>query len=223
MLFDLRSRGRRRTVQVIYIGLAVLIGAGLILFGVGTGTGGGGLFGAFTGGGSSTGAGGVNTAAAKKAQLNASKHPSDPASWSRLVQARWSAANSTLDAAGNYTTAGKQQLSQLTQAWTHYSKLAPKPDTTTATLAAKAYGKLNQYAPAATAWQAVLTSEPKSRPALECTSVMSFAAKNDRVGQLAENRLISSLGKKVPKSTIKSLKSQIAAVKTNPSTSSSLC
>jgi len=36
MLFDLRGRGRRRTVQVIYGGLALLMGSGLVLFGVGS-------------------------------------------------------------------------------------------------------------------------------------------------------------------------------------------
>ena len=51
MLFDLRSRGRRRTVQVVYLGLALLMGGGLVLFGVGTGSGNGGLLNAFTGGG----------------------------------------------------------------------------------------------------------------------------------------------------------------------------
>ena len=30
MLFDLRGRGRRRTVQVIYIGLALLFGVGFV-------------------------------------------------------------------------------------------------------------------------------------------------------------------------------------------------
>jgi hypothetical protein len=43
MLFDLRGRHRRRAVKVLYVGLALLIGGGLILFGVGAGTGGGGL------------------------------------------------------------------------------------------------------------------------------------------------------------------------------------
>ena len=43
MLFDLRGRGRRNTVRVIYIGLAVLIGVGLVGFGVGGGFGGGGI------------------------------------------------------------------------------------------------------------------------------------------------------------------------------------
>ena len=48
MLFDLRGRGRRRTVRVIYIGLALLIGVGLVGFGVGGGFGGGGLLNAAT-------------------------------------------------------------------------------------------------------------------------------------------------------------------------------
>src|SRR6185312_3943702 len=41
MLFDLRGRGRRRTVQVIYLSLAVLMGGGLVLFGIGGATSGG--------------------------------------------------------------------------------------------------------------------------------------------------------------------------------------
>ena len=54
MLFDLRGRGRRRTVQVIYLSLAILMGGGLVLFGIGGATS-GGLFDAIGGsGGSST-------------------------------------------------------------------------------------------------------------------------------------------------------------------------
>ncbi len=52
MLFDLRSRGRRRTVQGVYLGLALLMGGGLVLFGVGAGNGFGGLLNAFNGNGS---------------------------------------------------------------------------------------------------------------------------------------------------------------------------
>ena len=44
MLFDLRGRGRRRTVRVLYTGLALLMGIGLVGFGVGGGFGGGGIF-----------------------------------------------------------------------------------------------------------------------------------------------------------------------------------
>ena len=48
MLFDLRGHGRRRAVRVIYIGLALLMGVGLVGFGIGGGFGGGGLFSAAT-------------------------------------------------------------------------------------------------------------------------------------------------------------------------------
>ena len=41
MLFDLRGRGRRRAVQAIYLGLAILMGGGLVLFGIGGATSGG--------------------------------------------------------------------------------------------------------------------------------------------------------------------------------------
>src|SRR4051794_41978159 len=41
MLFDLRGRGRRRAVRIIYLGLAVLMGGGLVLFGIGGATSGG--------------------------------------------------------------------------------------------------------------------------------------------------------------------------------------
>src|ERR1700754_2740003 len=49
MLFDLRGR-RRRVVQVTYLMLALLLGGGLVLFGVG-GSVSGGLLDAFKGGG----------------------------------------------------------------------------------------------------------------------------------------------------------------------------
>ena len=57
MLFDLRGRGRRRTVRVIYIGLALLIGIGLVGFGVGGGFGGGGIVSSLNG---HEGSGGVS-------------------------------------------------------------------------------------------------------------------------------------------------------------------
>ena len=44
MLFDLRSPGRRRLIKTVYLFLAILIGVGLIGFGVGTGGNFGGLF-----------------------------------------------------------------------------------------------------------------------------------------------------------------------------------
>src|SRR5258707_11369778 len=59
MLFDLQGK-RRRVVQATYLLLAILLGGGLVLFGVGSGSAGGGLFDAITGNGSRNG-GSVNS------------------------------------------------------------------------------------------------------------------------------------------------------------------
>src|SRR5215203_111726 len=57
MLFDLRGK-RRRAVQATYLTLAVLMGGGLVLFGIG-GSGTGNVFDAFTGGGGDGGDSGL--------------------------------------------------------------------------------------------------------------------------------------------------------------------
>jgi hypothetical protein len=90
MLFDLRSRGRRRTVQGVYLGLAIILGGGLVLFGVGTGSGGGGLLNAFGGGSSNQKQ--VVSQAEKNALRATRLNPNSAAAWSQLVQARWTAA-----------------------------------------------------------------------------------------------------------------------------------
>lgn len=221
MLFDLRSRGRRRTVQVVYIGLAVLIAAGLILFGVGTGGGGGGLFGAFTGSGPSSPQSSAATAQTKAAVKQTQQHPTSAAAWANLVNARFSAANSVgYDSTINtYTAAGKKQLALVAAAYGRYVKLTANPGSEPATLAARAYGQLGQYANAANAWQAVLASEPGNLNGLRCVAYASYAARNDRVAQLAETRFLA----KVPKAQRRTLKTQIESAKTNPTVVAQAC
>src|SRR4029077_5088578 len=97
MLFDLRSRGRRRTVQVVYLGLALLMGGGLVLFGVGAGNGIGGLLNAFTGNGSGNSQGAAVSQAEKTALKQTRLNPNDPAAWSALVSARWETASGNTD------------------------------------------------------------------------------------------------------------------------------
>src|ERR1700716_390472 len=100
MLFDLRSRGRRRTVQAVYLGLALLMGGGLVLFGVGAGNGFGGILNAFTGNGSSGAQKQVVSQEEKNALAATKLRPTDPTAWASLVQARWTSAAQ----GGNYDT-----------------------------------------------------------------------------------------------------------------------
>jgi hypothetical protein len=221
MLFDLRSRGRRRTVQVVYIGLAVLIGSGLILFGVGTGGSGGGLFGAFTGSGTSHSSNAAITTQTKQAIAATKKSPNSPAAWSSLVDARLSAANSVGydTTTSTYTTAGQQQLSLLTTAYQRYLKLVKTPSADTVTIAAHAFSQLDRYATAADTYEELLQVQPGNIKGLECTSLLSYAAGNDRVGQLAENKVLS----KLPKTARAETKTELEEAKTDKATATETC
>jgi hypothetical protein len=195
MLFDLRSRGRRRTMQVIYIGLAVLMAAGLVLFGVGTGTGGGGLFGGLAGSGSSGNQSGAVAASAKKAQQQVDKNPNDPAAWQKLITARWENAQSTGLTNAGFTSFGKQQLAQVTSDYERYAKLVSKPDVTTATYAARAYSYLGDYAQEAHTWDTITSIQP-STIGYKCLALSAYAANNTSLGQLASSKMLAHVPKK---------------------------
>ena len=93
MLFDLRGRGRRRMVQVIYVTLALLMGGGLVLFGIGGNTS-GGLVDAINGGGSgSTSADKVYKQRLKVYVQRAKANPNDAANWSNLTRLHFQQAN----------------------------------------------------------------------------------------------------------------------------------
>ena len=214
MLFDLRGRGRRRTIQGIYLGLAILMGGGLVLFGVGTGVGGGGLLNALTGSGSGAQKQ-VITGAEKQALAATRQRPTDPSAWSQLIQARWTSAGqggnfdpSTL----NYTASGKSELSQLTQDWQRYLKLTKKPDPSLAILAARAYAQLGEYGGAADAWEVQTVADPTAAKGYECLAANAYAAKQTRKGDLAAAKAISL----VPKGTGLSIKQALQQAKTTP-------
>src|SRR3954453_2462131 len=114
MLFDLRGKGRRRTVQVIYLGLAILMGGGLVLFGIGGATSGGLFYAINDNGGSAGGPGGAPAGSrrpppaiertAPPAQAATVADPKDAAAWARLVKARFqlAGANEGVDANGTW-------------------------------------------------------------------------------------------------------------------------
>ncbi len=215
MLFDLRSRGRRRTVQAVYLGLAVLMGGGLVLFGVGAGNGFGGILNAFTGSGSSGAQKQVVSQAEKTALRETSANPSDPNAWASLIQARWSNANQGNNydtTTGAYTASGKTELSALTSDWEHYVSLTKNPNSNIAILAANAYGQLANYAGEATAWEYETLANPSQAKGYECLAASAYAAKQTRKGDLAAAKAESL----VPKSSRAQLKLQLTQAKTNP-------
>jgi hypothetical protein len=221
VLFDLRSRGRRRTVQVVYLGLAVVFGLGLILFGVGTGSG-GGLLNAFTGGGSSNSQGSAISQQEKAAVRQANAHPNDAAAWASLVNARWASASADSQqttSGTEYSVKGKQELTGTTQAWQHYLTLIKQPDPDLAILAARAYGFLGEYGSAANTWEAEAQASPNEAKNYACLAMAAYAAKQTRKGDLARAKALAL----TPKAGRKQLGSVVDAAKTTPTALQQTC
>jgi predicted Zn-dependent protease len=223
MLFDLRSKGRRRTVQAVYLGLAVVLGLGLVLFGVGAGNGFGGLLNAFSGNGSGSNQNAVVSSQEKAALKQVKANPNDPAGWSALVQARWTTAqqNGSVSSTGvaTYTAAGKKKLAQTTQAWEKYVTLTKRPDPNLAVLAARAYAAQGNYAGAANSWEVETSIDPTAAKGYGCLAASAYAAKQTRKGDLAMAKAMDL----VPKAQRALLKTQIQSAKTNPAVVQQLC
>jgi hypothetical protein len=217
MLFDLRSRGRRRTVQVVYLGLALLMGGGLVLFGVGAGNGLGGLLNAFTGSGSGNNSSQAISQQEKTALSQTKQNPNSTAAWAALVNARWINATSNPSdynqSTATFTDAGKKELANTTSAWERYLSLTKNPDPNMAVLAARAYAQQGNYSGAANAWEIQSQANPSAAKGYECLAATAYAAKQTRKGDLALAKAISL----VPKLARNTLKTQITAAKTTPS------
>jgi hypothetical protein len=216
MLFDLRSRGRRRTVQAVYLMLAILLGGGLVLFGVGAGNGLGGLLNAFNGGGSTSGQKSVVSAQEKSAIKATQLNPNNAQAWADLIQARWTSAGqgSNFNAStGQFTASGLNELKLASQDWQKYLKLTKNPDPNLAVLAARAYAGQQNYAGEASAWDIETLADPSAVKGYECLAVSAYAAGQTRVGDLAEAKAVTL----VPKAQQTLLKQSINQAKTTPS------
>ena len=196
MLFDLRGRGRRRTIQVLYGSLAILMAGGLVLFGVGTGGGGGGLLNAFNPNGGKGVAKSYVSQQTKDAEKRARLDPSNPQVWANLVTAHYQDAGQESDqATGAYNAAGKADLRAAGQAWEQYKKLVKKPDSTVASLMGEAYQSLGEYNQAAQVWQLVADANPKVANYWTYVALNAYAAKNTSLGDLAGAQAMSLTAK----------------------------
>jgi hypothetical protein len=147
MLFDLRSPGRRNLIRVVYGFLAVLMGGGLIFFGIGGS--GGGLFSDVGGGGG--GDGNPFEDQIDDAQARVEQNPQDTAALAELVQLHYQAGSNQIEVdedsgAQSLTEEGEQQLAQSADAWDRYLKLTQKsgnpPATGVSSLAVQTFSVL---------------------------------------------------------------------------------
>jgi tetratricopeptide (TPR) repeat protein len=208
MLFDLQSRGRRRFVKVIYLGLAVLMGGGLLLFGIGTGTNQSGFFDLLSN--HNGGATGQVSSAEKRADRAVRLNPRNAPAWATLARLRFQGAEYDSQKQ-EFTAKGKKELASASQAWQRYLALnPPHPDPAVARMMATAYSEtaLNQAANAADALEIVAAADP-SAPNYAALAQYAYTAGELRKGDLASAKAIQ-LAPKLQRSLYKR---QLAAMK----------
>lgn len=190
MLFDLRGRGRRRTVRVLYTFLALLIGVGLVGFGIGGGFGGGGILSAASSNESSNG---TNfQAQIKKYEKLVRQQPQSVAAWEGLVKARLQESSNFTQ--NGVTAKGKELFAQASEAWQSYLALnPPNPSTLLAQEMVPIYGEegLNQPAQAVAALQIVVAARPTSAALYAQLAQYAYKAHNQHTGDLAAAKAVA--------------------------------
>ena len=214
MLFDLRGKGRRRVLKVIYVALAFLMGGGLVLFGIGGETS-GGLVDAITGAPSSDTGEERYKEQAADALARTKRNPQDAQAWADLTRARIQVAtsgdryDSNTDA---YTDEGKQRLRLAVSSWEKYLAL-DDPDTearsSLASRMVRAFVALGDLTQAARA-QEIIAEDRKSVGAYSSLAVLSYQAGQTRKGDLAAARAIEL----APKDEREALRGRLDSAKT---------
>jgi hypothetical protein len=195
VLFDLRGRGRRRTVQIIYLSLALLMGGGLVLFGIG-GDVQGGLFDAFQE--ESTQGSGTEELEqrVRAAEVAAQRNPRDPQALAQLARLRYqlAVAGEGFDQqAGRFTAQGRERLRGAARAWERYVALDPeRPDDRVAALMVQAYGPaaLNQPREAVRAMEIVVDQREPTSNLYAQLAILAYQADQTRKGDLAGDRAV---------------------------------
>ncbi len=215
MLFDLRGRGRRRMVRVIYVGLALLMGVGLVGFGVGSIGSGGGLFNSLSNNEGSNAA--SFSSQIKKYEKLTKQQPKNLAAWEGLTKNLLHEAGGEefTTAQGVVTEKGRDLYIRASHSWNSYIALNPKkPSAELAQLMFTVYGEtgLNQPEKAVEVLQVVVAARPTAAYYSQL-AIYAYKAKNSRLGDLAAGKAVSL----APANARTRLKRELSEFKLNPS------
>src|SRR3954452_4406436 len=215
MLFDLRAPGRRRTIKVVYVILALLMGGGLIFFGIGGNTS-GGLLDAFKSDGGGTSAQKLASDKVDKAEKTVQQRRQDAVAWAALTKAQYQQAGLEQDdTSGKYTSDGIKFLRSAAHSWDRYLALENgKVDPSLATLMTQAFlpTALNKPDEAVKAWEIVVDSREASTGLYAQLAQLAYAAGQTRKGDLAAAKAVAL----APKDQRKDVKAQLDAIKAQP-------
>lgn len=191
MLFDLRGK-RRRAVQATYLTLAVLMGGGLVLFGIG-GDVSGGLVDAFSGGGDGDSGNSQLEERIDKQEAKLQTSPNDPAVLANLVKLNYQLASSqTPSGSTQISEDGKDDLRKAGTYWERYVEASdgePNPDLARYALFVYNENGLNQPAKAKDVVR-VLAAEANDTQTYLLLVQYAAAAGDTRTAKLAAQKAI---------------------------------
>jgi len=194
MLFDLRGRGRRRAVRIIYASLAILMGGGLVFFGIGGATSGGLVDALNSGGGGGSGSDTFQQRV-EDAEKAALARPRDPRPRATLAKAHYQLAgvgeNYNQDL-GQFTAKGQAELRQSARAWERYLALKPsRIDDNLAVLMVNAYISLSKPDQAVAAQEIVVEAQDESTGQFSKLAQLAYAAGQTRKADLAADKAVA--------------------------------
>lgn len=209
MLFDLRGR-RRRAVQVVYLTLALLMGGGLVLFGIG-GDVSGGLVDAFRGGGGGDSGDSVIRDRVERQEERLRRNPDDQAALQALIRDYFSLAMDQRDPnTGLVPEDARDELRQAGSYWQRYLESVDEPSGDTAQYAFRIYGPEGLGRPKEAQRAAEVMARESNDVATYLVLVQTAAQAGDtRTADLAATRAVDL----APEDQKKQVKRQAEALK----------
>jgi hypothetical protein len=206
MLFDLRGR-RRRAVQGTYLLLALLMGGGLVLFGVGSGVS-GGLLDAFKGGGGSSGDSALRDRIDKEEQ-RLQANPRNEVLLQTLVRDYYSLATSQRPSGSTgFPAAAKDELRKAGVYWQRYVAVTDKPNPATAGYSLQVFDALNKPKEAEGA-ATILARSANDPPSYLRLVLYAARAGDTRTADLAGQKAVDL----APKAQRKAIQKQVEQLK----------
>jgi tetratricopeptide (TPR) repeat protein len=221
MLFDLKGK-RRRAVQGTYLTLAILMGAGLVLFGIGSSVN-GGLSDLFNGGTGSNQGQQVVQKRIDAAEKQLAVNPRNETALKELVRDHYQLA--TAKATSTNISFDPVELQKSVIAWQRYLAInPPKPDLALAITAVQAYSALaqttkdktaatRQWAGASAALELIAQQQPTTQNYLKLVQGASYAGQT-RKADLAGKKAVEL----APKNQRKSVQQQVVSIKAQAAT-----
>jgi hypothetical protein len=220
MLFDLKGK-RRRAVQGTYLMLAVLMGAGLVLFGIGSSVN-GGLSDLFNGGNGSNQGDKLVRKKIDTADKQLLTNPKNVAALAEVIRGHYQLATANSDPnTGQFSPSAHPDLLAAASAWQRYVATNPaKPDTGLARVMVQAYSGLAQsttnnqpaiqsyWAGAAGATELIAAAQPSPANYVALVQYASLAKQTNKA-DLAGNKAIAL----APKNQRKTIKQEVASAK----------